>query len=118
MCVRMLGEPRATPTSIQRLLDANDFARAAGLVSYGLDSPSTAMSTTAECAFSTAVRNSSKYFGSVEGNTGLQGSILWMLNFSATCAAKFFSSILCADGTAPGELPSHPFHPTMNSRKG
>src|ERR1700722_6985149 len=76
------------------------------------------MSTTAERAFSTAVRNSSKYFGSVEGNTGLQGSILWMLNFSATCAAKSFSSILCAGGTGPGELPSHPFHPTMNSRKG
>src|SRR5271170_2390646 len=76
------------------------------------------MSTTAEWAFSTAVRSCAKYFGSVEGNTGLQRSMLWMLNFPTTCSEKSFSSILCDGGMGPGELPSQPFHPTMNSRKG
>jgi hypothetical protein len=54
----------------------------------------------------------------VEGKTRLHGSILCTLNFSATCAAKSFSSICRAVGTVVGVLPSQPFHPTMNSRNG
>src|SRR5579863_4246557 len=41
-----------------------------------------------------------------------------MLNFSATCAAKSFNSICCEAGTVLGDFPSHPFQPTINSRKG
>src|SRR5215469_636630 len=72
----------------------------------------------AECARSTSWRNSSRYFGSVAGKTGLQGSMLCTLNFSATCAAKFFNSICSDRGTLLGVLPSQPFHPTINSRNG
>src|SRR5579862_6889282 len=76
------------------------------------------MSTTADLAFSTAVRNSSRYFASVDGKIGLHGSILCTLNFSATWAAKSLSSISCDAGTGLGVLPSQPFHPTINSRNG
>src|ERR1700739_191407 len=91
----MLGEPRAAPTSIHCLLPV-----------------------TAECPRSAAARSVSRYFGSVEGKIGLHGSMLWTLNFSATCAAKSFNSICCAAGTGLGVFPSQPFHPTMNSRNG
>src|SRR5271157_5162048 len=114
----MLGEPRAAPTSIHFLLKATACSRSAASAEYWLCSSSAAISTTAELAFSTALRNCSRYLGSVEGKTRLQGSILWTLNFAAMCAAKSFNSICCAAGTELGELPSHPFHPTMNSRNG
>src|SRR5579864_2205776 len=118
MCVRILGEPSAEPTSIHRLLAVTALSRTDLSVAYWLYPPSTAMSTTAEPAFSTAVRNSSRYFGSVDGKMGLHGSMLCTLNFSTTCAAKSLSCICCATGTVVRVLPSHPFHPTMYSRNG
>src|ERR1700730_10498783 len=51
------------------------------------------MFTTAARAFSTAARNCSRYFGSVEGKCPVQGSILLIWNFSMTWAAKSFRSM-------------------------
>src|SRR5208283_1967382 len=102
MCVRMLGDPRLAPTSNHCLLDARALSRSAASIEYWLNWASTAMSTTAEPAFSTVARNCSRYLASVDGKIGLQGSILCTLNFWATCVAKSFNSICCATGTELG----------------
>src|SRR5258708_32556838 len=68
------------------------------------------MFTTAPRALSTAARNSSRYFASVEPKCLFQGSILRMLNLSPQCAAKSFRSIFW-DATSSCA-------PNMKSRKG
>src|SRR5258707_1785459 len=68
------------------------------------------MFTTAPRALSTAARNSSRYFASVETKCLFQGSILRMLNFSLQCAAKSFRSIFWAAASSCA--------PNMKSRKG
>src|SRR6267154_758714 len=68
------------------------------------------MFTTAPRALSTAARNSSRYFASVEPKCLFQGSILRTLNFSPQCAAKSFRSIFWAAASSCA--------PNMKSRNG
>src|SRR5882762_10993057 len=68
------------------------------------------MFTTAPRALSTAARNSSRYFASVETKCLFQGSILRILNFSPQCAAKSSRSIFWAAASSCA--------PNMKSRKG
>src|SRR5271170_7942234 len=70
-----------------------------------LCSPSTAIFTTLTCAASKAARNCARYCGSRETKCGLHGSILLILNFSTTCAAKSCNVIFgVADDGAPPDV--------------
>src|SRR5271170_1928692 len=64
-----------------------------------LCSPSTAIFTTLTCAASKAARSCARYCGSFDTKCGLHGSILLILNFSTTCAAKS-CSVIFAGGAA------------------